>query len=359
MARPPRWRYTLEESRRQALVAIEFYNRPGDRRSYGDFIIHMHLAWQNLLHADRMKRKVEIYYRETGGQRRFKRNKDRTKKTWDLRRCLKEEFSADSPIKENVDFFIGLRNHIEHRFQNMLLQETSTEAHAFIINYEAELTRRFGAAESLSSELMFPVFVHSLQPSQYEEQLELRRQLPLEAKTYITEFREGLPRDISSDERYAYRLLLMPMKGPKTEADMALNFIRLDDLSDKEREQLVSSEGSMIIAEKYREATDVSTLLPSDAADTVEKRIPFEFGVHSFTRLRKNWEIGPEKSGSQRPLRKSEGYAIYSVAFKQFVYRDKLISEMIDSLQTEEQFRDQIGSEPILKPHGDEVTQKE
>ena len=79
MARPPAWRHTLDEARRQALVAIDFYNRPGDRRSFSDFIVHIHLAWQNLLHADRMRRKAEIFYRESGGRRPFKRNPDRSR----------------------------------------------------------------------------------------------------------------------------------------------------------------------------------------------------------------------------------------------------------------------------------------
>lgn len=349
MPRPPRWRYTLEESRRQALVAVEFYNRPGDRRSYGDFIVHMHLAWQNLLHADRMRRRLEIYYRESGGRRHFTRNPDGSKKAWDLKRCLKEEFSTGDPVRENIEFFIGLRNHIEHHYQSALLQETSTEAHAFIINYESELTKRFGSAESLGNELKFPVFIHTLEPSQYEEQLELRRQLPLEAKSYITEFRQGLPEDVSSDERYAYRLLLLPMKGPKTEADMALTFVRLEELSGQEREQLLSQEGSVIIAEKFREATDVSTLLPKAAAEAVEEKIPFEFGVNDFTRLRKKWEIGPEKTGSQTPLRRSDGFAVYSVAFKQFVYKEKLITKMAEALQTEEKFFNLMGIDPVRK----------
>lgn len=347
MPRPPRWSYTLEESRRQALVAVEFYNRPGDRRSYGDFILHMHLAWQNLLHADRMKRKLEIYYRESGGRRHFQRNADGSKKTWDLKRCLKEEFSEGDPVRENIEFFIGLRNHIEHSYQNSLLQETSTEAHALIINYESELTRRFGPIKSLGNELKFPVFIHTLEPSRYEEQLELRRQLPLDAKSYITEYRKSLPASVTSDERYAYRLLLLPMKGPKTEADMALTFVRLDELSDSERGQLLSQEGSVIIAEKFREATDVSTLLPKPAAEAVQEKIPFEFGINDFTHLRKKWEIGPEKSGSQTPLRHSDGYAVYSVPFRQFVYKEKLISRMAQSLQTEEDFLHLLGREPV------------
>ncbi|BEH03097.1 hypothetical protein brsh051_23780 [Brooklawnia propionicigenes] len=149
MARPPAWKHTLEEARRQALVAIDFYNRPGDRRSFADFIVHIHLAWQNLMHADRMRRKVEIFYRENDKRRTFKRNPDDSKKTWDLSQCLKHEFKDNDPIRKNIEFFIGLRNHVEHRYQDSVLVATAAEAHACIINFESELVRRFGPGASL------------------------------------------------------------------------------------------------------------------------------------------------------------------------------------------------------------------
>lgn len=76
------------------------------------------------------------------------------------------------------------------------MQETSTESHAFIINYESELTTRFGSAESLASKLNVPVFYVRFSQVNYEEQRELRRQLPANAKTYITKFREGVPGDL-------------------------------------------------------------------------------------------------------------------------------------------------------------------
>lgn len=232
MARPPAWRYTLDEARRQALVAIDFYNRPGDRRSFSDFIVHIHLAWQNLLHANRIRRKAEIFYRESGGRRLFKRNPDGSKKTWDLTQCLKHEFKDNDPIRANVEFFVGLRNHVEHRFQDSVLVATAAEAHSCIINFEVELIRRFGTPETLGNELKFPVFVQSLSPSRYEEQRDLRRGLPATVSTFITEFQGSLSQEVRSDERFAYRLLLLPMKGPKTEADLALNFVRQEDLSD-------------------------------------------------------------------------------------------------------------------------------
>ena len=355
MTRPPVWRHTLNEARRQALVAIDFYNRPGDRRSFGDFIVHIHLAWQNLLHADRMRRKEEIFYRESGSRRLFKRNPDGSKKTWDLSQCLKHEFKDNDPVRSNIEFFIGLRNHVEHRFQDSLLEVTAPEAHACIINFDAELIRRFGPDETLGSELKFPVFVQSLSPARYEKQRDLRRGLPNVVSSFITDFQNGLPEDVQSDERFAYRIFLLPMKGPKTEADLALNFVRQEDLSEQELHALLGKEGSVIIAEKYRDVVHGDVMLPKAAAAAVEKRIPFKFSVNDFTRVRKAWGIGPVRSGEKEQLPKSNGYCIYSPAFKQFVYRKKLADRMVEALDTEEKYQMLIGRSPIAKAVAEEV----
>jgi len=354
MARPPAWRHTLDEARRQALVAIDFYNRPGDRRSFSDFIVHMHLAWQNLLHADRMRRKAEIFYRESGGRRLFKRNPDGSKKTWDLAQCVRHEFKDSDPIRANVVFFIGLRNHVEHRFQDSVLVATAAEAHACIINFEAELVRRFGSLETLGNELKFPVFVQSLSPSRYEEQRDLRRGLPATVSTYITSFQGNLADDVRSDERFAYRLLLLPMKGPKTDADLALNFVRQDELTEEELQALLGQQGSVIVAEKYREAIHGDEMLPKVAANAVEERIPFKFSVNDFTIVRKAWQIGPARSGDKAQLPKSDGFCLYSPAFKQYVYSPKLVERMVDALQTAEAYAQLVGRSPTAKPPASE-----
>lgn len=353
MARPPAWRHTLDEARRQALVAIDFYNRPGDRRSFSDFIVHIHLAWQNLLHADRMRSKAEIFYRESDGRRLFRRNPDGSKKTWDVSQCLKHEFKDNYPVRANIEFFVGLRNHVEHRFQDSVLVATAAEAHACIINFEAELVRSFGTNETLGSELKFPVFVQSLSPTRYEEQRNLRRGLPTTVSTFITEFQGRLPDTVRSDERYAYRLLLLPMKGPKTEADLALNFVRQDELSEEELQALLGQEGSVIVAEKYREAIHGDEMLPKAAAAAVEERIAFKFSVNDFTRIRKEWQIGPAKSGDKEQLPKSDGYCLYSPAFKQFVYRPKLVERMAEAVDTAEKYQALLGHAPAPKSKTD------
>ena len=63
-----------------------------------------------------------------------------------MRDASRRNSKDNDPIRANVEFFIGLRNQIEHRFEDYVLAITAPEAHACIINFEAELTRRFGSS---------------------------------------------------------------------------------------------------------------------------------------------------------------------------------------------------------------------
>lgn len=339
--------YTLAEAKRQALVAIDFYNRPGDRASFFDFVVHMHLAWQNLLHANLMQNKTDIFFRDSGG-RRFARNPDGSKKTWDLAKCVREAMPANSPVRANIEFFIGLRNQIEHRFQSSIMSATDPQTHALVINFETELVSKFGVGHSLGSFLHFPLFVQTLTPSNLAVQKSLRRDLPEVTRNYITKFEKELSAEVSSSEEFAYRILLTPLKGPKTEADMALNFVRQDDLTPAEIAELAGREGSVIIAEKYRNVVHGDEMLPKDAAMAVESSIPYHFPMNYFTRLRKKWQIGPISSGSDKPLPKSADYCLYSPAFGQFVYKPVLVERMAQALKTEGGFRLAMGFAPRL-----------
>jgi len=236
MAPRPKWHHTMQEARRQACLAIDLYNRPGNRRSYLDFVIHMHLAWQNLLHADRTRRGESINYREKNG--RYEKNPDGTRKTWDLANCLRHEFADADPLRQNVAFFIGLRNKIEHRFQDAFMAATGPHAHAYVINFEAELVKRFGKPHSLGDELRFPVFVQSLTPEAIEAHNKQRRKLPQGARTYITQFETNLDPAVAGSEKFAYRVQLTPVKAPKSEADMAITFVSQKELTDVDLEKL-------------------------------------------------------------------------------------------------------------------------
>lgn len=90
-------------------------------------------------------------------------------------------------------------------------------------------------------------------------------------------------------------------------------------------------------------------MLPKAAA-AAEERIPFRFSVNDFTRGRNAWQIGPAKSGNKEQLPKSDSYCLYSPAFKQFVYRPKLVERMAEAVDTAEKCQAPLGRPPLAKP---------
>lgn len=348
MAPRPQWHHAMQEARRQACLAIDFYNRPGDRRSYLDFVVHMHLAWQNLLHADRMRRKEPIFFREKNG--RYVRNPDGTRKTWDLSECLKWEFSDADPIRENITFFVGLRNKIEHRFQDAFMATTGPHAHAYVINFEVELVKRFGKTYSLAGELRFPVFVQALTPEGVEVHAKARKKLPLAARNYISKFEADLDPAVAGSEKFAYRVLLTPIKGPKTEADMAVTFVSQSDLTDEELEELkkAGKAGTVFVNEKQREVGLLDKMLPKAAAQAVEDQIPFEFRTNHFARTWKKLKVRPD-GNSKHPEKTVAHYCVYVEAIKQHVYTPAYVHKLVELLATEDGYRETVGSAPRRK----------
>jgi hypothetical protein len=337
----------LQEARRQACLAIDFYNRAGDKRSFNDFVVHMHLAWQSLLHAELERRKVDYAYRDRRG--RYVRGKDGEKRTWELERCLKERYKSDDPMRLNVEFFIGLRNQIEHRFQDALIVATAAEAHAYVLNFERELVDLFGERESLARELRFPIFVQSLSPAGMDEQRRLRRALPAAARSYISRFEAKLAPGVTEDERYAYRVQLTPMKGSKTEADLAVTFVPTSELT---AEELAAMEqrarnGTVLIAEKQRSVMYKDELLPAAAARAIEDAIPFVFRVHHFTHLRKTHRITPAKD---EPRHKTDTrYCVYNEPYDNYLYTPAYNRRIVDLIGTREGWIATFGGPPELK----------
>ncbi|MFR9800624.1 DUF3644 domain-containing protein [Streptomyces sp. MS06] len=344
----PRWWHILQESRRQACIAIDFYNRPGDKGSYLDFVVHMHIAWQNLLHADFEKQGIDFTYKGKDG--RPLKTKDGDTKTWELLRCAEEAYSETDPVRKNIEFFVGIRNKIEHRFQKSLIVATGARAHALVINYEAELTARFGDDSSLSSELRFPLFVQSLTPEGVDEQLKLRKKLPAKVKTYITRFEADLTDSVKESERYEYRVLLTPLKGPKSEADLAVTFLRADSLTDEERQDLTnrSRTGTVIVTEKQRDIYLKDALTPSRARAEIAARLPYVFQQYHFTQMWQKHGVRPPTTDPSKE-RTDGRYCLYNAAHDNYVFTQAYVERCVKEIDTAEKFRAFFGKDPVEK----------
>jgi hypothetical protein len=254
------------------------------------------------LHADRLRRNEPIYYRETNG--RYVKNPDGTRKTWGLEECLKREYTDADPIRQNIMFFIGLRNKIEHRFQDAFMATPGPHAHAYVINFEAELVTRFGKTYSLADELRFPVFVQALAPENVEAHNKARKKLPKAARNYITSFEADLDPAVAGSERFVYRVQLTQVKGPKTDADRAVAFVSQNDLTEAEVEELKrdGKAGTVFVTENQREVGLKDKMLPKAAAKAVKDQIPFEFRTNHFARTWRRSAFGPPGPHARDPF---------------------------------------------------------
>jgi hypothetical protein len=68
-------------------------------------------------------------------------------------------------VRANVEFFIKVRNKIEHRYQQLLATALAGKTQAHVLNYEETLTAWFGAEEGLGDSLRFPVFCRASRPT--------------------------------------------------------------------------------------------------------------------------------------------------------------------------------------------------
>ena len=151
----------LEKSRDSALLAVETYNKPAIKFRSGGYIVLMVISWTSLFHAIFFRNKIKPFYRVKDSNRFEKKDGDFC--YWELKECIKQYFKTDTthPIRKNLEFFIPLRNKIEHKSIPEIDPDLFAECQALLLNYDKILEKEFGLdfciRESLSFSLqLFP-----------------------------------------------------------------------------------------------------------------------------------------------------------------------------------------------------------
>ncbi|MEE1941962.1 DUF3644 domain-containing protein [Streptomyces sp. TRM 70361] len=336
------------ESQRHALKALDEWNcSSGD---YSDFLTHMHKAWHYLLHAEFHKAKTDYHYRDpkTGRYRMI----DGESKAWDLEKCLKEHFPDSSDtVRLNAELFVALRNKVEHRYEHNLRIVTGGRAQAYVINYEQEMAGYFGAGYSLADRLRFLLSVQAMTADGYEEMRKAAGRLPRKTRDLVARYEAGIDPSVLDDPRYDYRVRLVPITGSKTDADLAVNFVKLDDLTEEERRTMVEAgrKGTVITRDRHVEVADLNRMRPAQVAARVEEQLPFRFSASGeHVEMWKRLKVRPVK-GSGDPYATVAKYCSYNEAFDQYVYTQAWIRRILREIGTVEKYRVFFGREPRMK----------
>lgn len=313
------------------MLAVDLYNRVASERSLEAFVVHMHTAWLYLLHARFERDTVDYRYRKPNGH--FERI-DGEVKTWDLARCIREAFpNAGDPVRSNAEFFIKIRNKIEHRYEELLASVLAGKTQAHVLNFEETLTSWFSPKESLAESLRFPVFVSSLTPNAVKALKETHRKLPKRITDLIREHDQALPEPVQEDWRYDFRVLLLPQTGAKTEADAVMRFIREDEMTDEQRQardvvQTIVRNRAVPVQNKGRHK-------PGTVAQMVSSQLAVKFSTSHHTAAWRHYEVRPP-SGADRPELTDDRYCVWDEPHSDYLYTDAWVKKLVRDLKRRE-----------------------
>lgn len=336
----------MQGSRREALLAVDLYNRVASERSLEAFVMHMHVGWLYMLHAKFEREGVDYRYRHPN--RRFVRV-DGEVKTWELARCVREAFSDETnSVRCNLEFFIKIRNKIEHRYEALLATVLAGKTQAHVLNYEEKLTEWFGGKESLGESLRFPVFMSSLTPDAVKALKETHRKLPKRITDFIREHDAALPSSVQEDWRYDFRVLLLPQTGPKTEADAVMRFVREDEMTDEQRQardvvQTIVRNRPIAVQNKGRHK-------PGKVARMVSEQLGVKFSTtgHHAAAWR-HYSVRPT-TGALRPELTDDRYCVWDEPHSDYLYTDAWVRKLVRDLRDPAAFRRVTGRDPVPLP---------
>ncbi len=357
MARPPRWQATLDASVQEACLAVRLYNDAAEVRSFEGFVIHMHLAWLYLLHAQFVRDGVDFRYWDPQFKKRLLKI-DGEPKRWELERSMRERWPTEAdPVRANLELFIRLRNRLEHRHAHAdqaLMLNVAGHAHALLVNFEEELTSQFGDDQSLALRLRLPIFVGTFSPQGEQALRRFRKTLPNDLRAFLTEYESGLEQSVVDDSRYEFRLRATVELAPKDPDAVALQFTRYEDMNDAERAAVeeMGRRGQVIVRDRVQPVSGLGRLMPKPAAAAVEAAIPFVFNLNHFTAAWKKKAIRP-LNGDPNPHRTNPDFCEYDEPTKSYRYTRAYVSYLIKKCSTAKGFEEVTGMSARTKSETD------
>jgi hypothetical protein len=335
---PRQAKRALEKARDSGILAVEVYNKPAVKFKSGGYITLMVIAWIALFHAIFFKRKLKPFYRKESG--RFVKIEG-DYKYWELDECLNQYFKTDTgnPVRKNLDFFIPLRNKIEHRSMPELDASIFGECQAMLLNFDEMLEKEFGAKYCLRECLSFAL---QLFPSS-ANLVEAVKHRPDTAQVveFIQQFRSTISPEITASGKYSFKAFLIQVANHKTETALPIQFIHYDKLSEDEKKH-VSQFGAMV---KFKEVP-VSNLDTMRAGDIVKKvqaalgnpkveragKSVDKFNLTIHTRCWRRYKVRPP-SGSSTPQETNWKFCVYDKRHNDYGYTQAWVEFLIEKLE--------------------------
>jgi hypothetical protein len=329
----------LESSIDCALLAVEIYNKPRAPFRVESFITNMVMAWTRLLQSHfNLTIGETFFYKEKNGRYKLI---DGERKAWDLKTCILNYGGLSEPVKINLDFFIKLRNKIEHRTIDK--EEIGImifgECQSLLYNFENELIKLFGKEYALNESLAYSLQFSRLRTNkQKEASKQLLSSEYREIKDFIHKYRDSLNPDVFSTQEFSIKLIQVPKIVNGNRNDLAIEFVNWNALDEDDREKF--DKLTTIVKDRVvkSEVINPSRVKPGKVLEEVQKKCGIKFSHTDHKYVLAIFSVRPykefDKTQEQDPFETNTKYCHYDEAHKDYLYQECWIEFLINNIET-------------------------
>lgn len=322
----------LNKARQSALEAVGSYNNPLSPFRSGSYVVMMHVAWTSLLLAVLCNRGIKPYCVDPETCK-FEKRADGDYQFLSLADCIEQlKSEIREAARDNLRFFIGLRNRIEHALMPELDMVVFGECQSMLVNFEEMLIKEFGEEYALNESLAFSLQFSRLRTEEQDQAARLLHSaLTPSVRSYIDKFRSSLSDDILGDMAYSFKIFLIPNVGNHRSKDaLAIEWVHYDPNDPEQVENYAKSVA--LIKDRHIPVSNLNMMKAGEVAKRIRAAIgkPFNASTH-HARCWRHFGVRPS-SGDPNPEQCNTNYCVYDKAHRDYVYTDKWVDRLITVL---------------------------
>jgi hypothetical protein len=333
----------FQKAKDSALLAVEVYNKPAVKFRSEGYIALMVMAWTALMHAIFLRKGKSPYYKGANGQ--FLKV-DGDLKHWELAECAKQFWGADTsnPVRKNLEFFIPLRNKIEHRHVPELDGAIFGECQALLLNFDALLGQQFGQKHQLRESLSFSL---QLFPSgeSFAQAVKANKSLS-DLKKFIEDYRATLGADVTASGQFAFKAFLIQVANHDSADTLPIQFVQYDKLTTEQKAEF--EKFTVMVKWKAAGVANAGLLKPGAVVKAVQAALgnpkvtrltgPVDkFNHATHERCWKRYGVRPPGK-SKTPAATQEKYCVYDEPHKDYLYTPAWVDFLIGKMQDDAEY---------------------
>lgn len=327
----------LDKAKDSAMLAIEVYNKPAVAFRSAGYIALMAIAWTSLLHAIFLRRDINPYYKHPNG--RYKKI-DGDFSHWDLAECVRRFWGEDvhNPIRKNIEFFIPLRNKIEHRHIPELDAVIFGECQALLLNFDALMGAEFGPKHQLRQSLSFSL---QLFPSgeSFASAVKANKSLQ-DVKKFIDDYRSSISAEVMKSGQFAFKAFLIQVANHQAEDVLPIQFVHYDTLTADQKAEV--EKFAALVKYKGGSIVNAGLLKPGEVVKAVQaglgnvkverngKQVD-KFNSDTHTRCWRQYAVRPA-GGAKKPDNTKQAYCVYDKAHGDYLYTQAWVNFLIEKM---------------------------